>query len=103
MTEKDRQSQLDGKALNLLHQSGAIRKITVLVGSPPIAVLYSLKNGVHGSVYTTQGKLKRWATLDATFKWLNSIGISMATIKFTRWLPKIYEINDEENSNDRLH
>jgi len=79
---------LDGKTLSLLQHSGALKSVIVVADGSIIYVRFLLKNGGGAVAHTTSGKLKRWATIDAVVKWLQTLGIAEAKVDFLHWLPK---------------
>mgnify|MGYP000665632162 CR=1 FL=1 len=83
---------MDGKTLKLLQQSGVVKNITVVADHSTMYVHYALKNGETGVAQTTQGKIKQWATIDATVKWLKTLGFGSAKIDFDKWKDKQKQI-----------
>jgi len=82
------QSNLDGKTIKLLQQSGVIKSITVVAEQSIIYVRYQLKNGETGVAHTTLGNIKQWSTIDASVKWLQTLGIGNANLNFSMWKSK---------------
>lgn len=79
---------LDGKTLSLLQHSGALKAVEIIADGSIIYIRFFLKNSGEAVAYTTLGKLKRWATIDAAVKWLQTLGIAEAKMNFLHWLPK---------------
>ena len=70
-----------------LIEAGAIKRVNVIAEGDFFRIEAVTHNGVN-AVNTLNGKLKTWASLDATARWLHSLGIGNCQIDMSRWQPE---------------
>lgn len=70
-----------------LIEAGAIKRVNVIAEGDFFRIEAVTQNGVN-AVNTLNGKLKTWASLDATARWLHSLGIGNCQIDMSRWQPE---------------
>lgn len=70
-----------------LIEAGAIKRVNVIAEGDFFRIEAVTQNGVN-AVNTLNGKLKTWTSLDATARWLHSLGIGNCQIDMSRWQPE---------------
>jgi len=81
----NRKVNMDAKTLKLLHESQAVKSVTIKAEGAHLYIQFKLKSGDLVTVNTTRGKVKHWSTFDAAIKWLKNLGIGYASIDMTKW------------------
>lgn len=77
---------MDRKTLKALIDAGAIRRARLIGEGPQFRLEVDTQQGPQ-IVYSTTGKLRTWATLDAAAKWIHSLGVGSAHIELSNWQP----------------
>ena len=76
---------MDEKSLRLLIESGSVKEMRIIGDGAlfHVDVVTAKKGAVTAT--TSKGTVKTWSTLDATAKWIRSLGIGKAQLDVTRW------------------
>ena len=77
---------MDKKTLTALLDANAIKKINVIANGNLLYIQVVTANDKH-SIETNAGKLKTWTSLDATARWLHTMGIGKLHIDIAKWHP----------------
>ena len=78
---------MDEKTLRVLIEAGSVKQMRIIGDGAlfHVDVVTSKKGAI--TALTAKGAVKTWSTLDATAKWIRSLGIGTAQLDFTRWHP----------------
>lgn len=78
---------MDEKSLRTLIEHGGVRQLRIIADGAlfHVDVLTTKKGNI--TALTSKGTVKTWATLDATAKWIRSLGIGKAQLDVTEWRP----------------
>ena len=74
------------KTIRALVEAGAVKNVLIIADGSVVHVDIVTQNGPI-TVTTNRGSIKTWVTLDASAKWLKSVGIGSARLEIGRWLP----------------
>ena len=76
---------MDEKSLRLLIEAGSVKQMRIIGDGAlfHVDVVTAKKDSVTAT--TAKGTVKTWATLDATAKWIRSLGIGKAQLDVARW------------------
>ena len=77
---------IDSKTIKALVEAGAIKNVRVIGEGSHFHVEIVTQAGP-SIVNTLKGKLKTWSTLDATAKWIHSLGIGRCQVELGKWQP----------------
>ncbi len=77
---------MDGKTLKALIDAGAIRRVRIIGDGCLFRIEADTQTGPV-VINTHAGKLKTWRTLDATAKWIHSLGIGTLQVELGKWQP----------------
>tara|TARA_R110002095_G_scaffold118186_2_gene103027 strand:- start:280 stop:540 length:261 start_codon:yes stop_codon:yes gene_type:complete len=77
---------MDEKTLRALIDAGAIRRCRIVASGARFHIEFETPNGTV-TACTLRKKIKQWATLDATARWLRNLGIGESSIDLARWTP----------------
>ena len=78
---------MDINIFRALINAGAIKRVNIIAEGDYFRIEAVTQTGIN-SVNTLNGKLKTWASLDATAKWLHGLGIGNCQIDMSRWQPE---------------
>ena len=78
---------MDEKTLRVLIEAGSVKQMRIIGDGAlfHVDVVTAKKGAV--TALTTKGAVKTWATLDATAKWVRSLGIGSMHLDVARWQP----------------
>jgi hypothetical protein len=78
---------MDEKTLRVLIEAGSVKQMRIIGDGAlfHVDVITAKKGAV--TALTTKGTVKTWATLDATAKWVRSLGIGSMYLDVARWRP----------------
>jgi hypothetical protein len=78
---------MDEKSLRVLIEAGSVKQMRIIGDGALfyVDVVTSKKGAI--TVLTAKGTVKTWSTLDATAKWIRSLGIGKAQLDVTGWRP----------------
>ena len=78
---------MDEKTLRILIEAGSVKQMRIIGDGALFHVdVVTAKKGAITAL-TAKGTVKTWATLDATAKWIRSLGIGKAQLDVTQWQP----------------
>ena len=77
---------MNEKVIKALVEAGAVRQIRIIANGAHFYVEVDTGNS-RKPAETISGKMKTWRSLDATAKWVRSIGIGEASLQLGRWTP----------------
>jgi hypothetical protein len=77
---------MNEKTLRALIEAGAIKRVRVIADGSRFHVEADTATATH-IPQSGKGRPRRWASLDATAKWLRSLGIGTAQIDVSKWQP----------------
>ena len=77
---------MNEKTIRALVEAGAVRKVLLIADGATVHVDIVTQNGPITAT-TNKGSIKTWATIDASAKWLKSLGVGKAQLEISRWLP----------------
>jgi len=76
---------MDEKSLRVLIEAGSVKQMRIIGDGALFHVdIVTAKKGTVTAL-TAKGAVKTWATLDATAKWIRSLGIGKAQLDMARW------------------
>jgi hypothetical protein len=78
---------MDEKTLRALVDAGAVKKIQIIGSGSRFHVTAKTPTG-EITAHTMKGSVKNWSTLDATAKWVRSLGIGKMELNVSKWQPK---------------
>ena len=78
---------MNEKTLRALVEAGAIKRIRIIAKGSIFHVEADTPNGTVTAA-TMRGKVKTWSTLDASARWVRSLGIGRAQIHMGHWQPE---------------
>ena len=76
---------MDEKALRVLIEAGSVKQVRIIGDGAlfHVDVVTAKKGAV--TALTAKGSVKTWSTLDATARWIRSLGIGKAQLDMARW------------------
>lgn len=76
---------MDEKTLRTLIEAGSVKQMRIIGDGAlfHVDVVTAKKGSVTAT--TAKGAVKTWATLDATARWVRSLGIGKAQLDVVRW------------------
>ena len=77
---------MNEKIIRALVEAGAVRQVRIVADQERFYVEIQTSSG-SDVAQTLQGRLKTWANLNSTAKWVRSIGIGEARLLLTHWTP----------------
>ena len=77
---------MNEKTIRALVEAGAVRNVLMIADGALVHVDIVTQNGPITAT-TNKGSIKTWATIDASAKWLKSLGVGKAQLEISRWLP----------------
>jgi len=77
---------MNEKTLKAIVEAGGVKQIRIIADGARFHVEADTHTGTITAA-TLQGKVKTWATLDATAKWVKALGVGNAKVDFARWHP----------------
>ena len=79
---------MDEKSLRVLIEAGSGKQMRIIGDGAlfHVDVITAKKGSITAT--TAKGTAKTWATLDATAKWVRSLGIGKAQLDIARWDPQ---------------
>jgi hypothetical protein len=77
---------MDQKTLTALVESSAIKRARIVAHGENFHVEVD-SPGRSFTIETSKGGLRTWRSIDATAKWLRSVGIAEATLNVAKWSP----------------
>ena len=76
---------MNEKSLRLLIEAGSVKQMRIIGDGALFHVdIVTAKKGTVTAL-TAKGTVKTWSTLDATAKWIRSLGIGKAQLDVARW------------------
>ena len=76
---------MDEKSLRILIEAGSVKQMRIIGDGALFHVdVVTAKKGPITAT-TAKGTVKTWSTLDATARWLRSLGIGKAQLDVIRW------------------
>ena len=78
---------MDEKTLRVLIEAGSVKQMRIIADGSLIHVDIVTANKGAITATTAKGRVKTWSTLDATARWIRSLGIGTAQLDVTRWHP----------------
>ena len=78
---------MDEKTLRVLIEAGSVKQMHIIGDGAlfHVDVVTAKKGAV--TALTAKGTVKTWSTLDATARWVRSLGIGKAQLDVSRWRP----------------
>jgi len=78
---------MDEKTLRTLIEAGGVKQMHIIADGAlfHVDVITAKKGAV--TALTAKGTVKTWSTLDATAKWVRSLGIGKAQLDVVQWQP----------------
>ena len=77
---------MNDKTIRALVEAGAVKSISLVADGATIHADIITLNGVVTAT-TNKGRIKTWATLDASAKWDKGLGVGKAQLEISRWHP----------------
>jgi hypothetical protein len=77
---------MNEKTLRALVCAGAVKRMRIIGDGSRFHVEVDTLAGAHVA-QTMKGRPRTWGSLDATAKWLRSIGVGSAQLDVTHWNP----------------
>ena len=76
---------MDEKTLRVLIEAGSVKQVRIIGDGAlfHVDVVTAKKGAV--TALTAKGLVKTWSTLDATARWVRSMGIGKAQLDVARW------------------
>ena len=76
---------MDEKTLRVLIESGSVKQMRIIGDGAlfHVDVVTAKKGSITAT--TAKGTVRTWSTLDATAKWVRSLGIGKALLDVARW------------------
>ena len=76
---------MDERTLRVLIEAGSVKQMRIIGDGAlfHVDVVTAKKGSITAT--TAKGTVKTWATLDATAKWIRSLGIGKAQLDVARW------------------
>ena len=83
---------MDEKSLRTLIEAGGVKQLNIIADGAlfHVDVVTTKKGAV--TALTAKGTIKTWSTLDATARWIRSLGIGKAQLDVVRWEPQQKEL-----------
>ena len=83
---------MDEKTLRTLIDTGGVKQIRIIADGALFHVdVVTTRQGPIAAL-TTKGAVKTWSTLDATARWVRSLGIGKAQLDIIQWKPQQKEL-----------
>ena len=76
---------MNEKALRTLIDHGGVKQLHIVADGALFHVNAATTKKGSITATTAKGTVKTWATLDATAKWIRSLGIGKAQLDVARW------------------
>jgi hypothetical protein len=83
---------MDEKSLRVLIEAGSVKQMQIIGDGALFHVDIVTANKGSITATTAKGRVKTWSTLDATAKWIRSLGIGKAQLDVSRWRPNQREL-----------
>ena len=78
---------MDEKSLRSLIEHGGVKQLRIIADGALFHVdVVTAKKGAITAL-TAKGTIKTWSTLDATARWIRSLGIGKAQLDVSGWRP----------------
>ena len=77
---------MDEKTLRALVDAGAVKQVRIVADGSCFHVEAETQTGSIAAS-TVKGSVKTWATLDATAKWVRSLGVRNVYLQISNWQP----------------
>ena len=77
---------MNEKIVRALVEAGAVRQVRIVADRGHFYVEIQTSSG-SDVAQTLQGRVKTWANLNSTAKWVRSLGIGEARLFLTHWTP----------------
>jgi hypothetical protein len=77
---------MNEKTIRALVEAGAVKNVQLIANGATIHVDIITQTGPITAT-TNKGSIKTWATIDASAKWIKSLGVGKAQLEISRWLP----------------
>ena len=77
---------MDEKTLRALVDAGAVKRVRDVADGSCFHVEVETQTGPVAAS-TVEGSLKSWVTLDATAKWVRSVGAGAVLVELDNWQP----------------
>ncbi len=78
---------MNEKTLRALIDAGAVKRVRVIANGARFHVEADTPTATH-IAETGKGHPRTWGSLDATAKWLRTLGIGTAQVDVSRWQPE---------------
>lgn len=78
--------KMDEKALKLLVENGAIKRVNIIGSGGLIHVEAVTATGTHTAT-TLKGKLKTWTNINSAAKWVHTLGVGRIQLNIEKWQP----------------
>lgn len=78
---------MNEKTLRALIDSGAVKRVRVIANATRFHVEADTSTATHVA-QTGKGQPRTWGSLDATARWLRTLGIGTAQVDVSRWQPE---------------
>jgi hypothetical protein len=84
---------MNEKTLRVLIEAGSVKQMQIIGDGAlfHVDVVTAKKGSITAT--TMKGTVKTWATLDATAKWIRSLGIGKAQLDIAGWRPGQRELS----------
>lgn len=77
---------MDAKSLRALVDAAAIKRVRIIAQGDVFHVEIDAP-GRSFTIETAKGGLRTWRSIDATAKWLRSVGIAESLLNVSQWAP----------------
>ncbi len=77
---------MNERTIRALVEAGAVKNVLLIADGATVHVDIVTQNGPTTAT-TNKGQIKTWATIDSSAKWLKGLGIGIAQLEISRWLP----------------
>jgi predicted aspartyl protease len=77
---------MNEKTIRALVEAGAVKKVLMVADGAAIHVDI-ITHGGSTTVTTLKGAIKTWVTIDASAKWVKSLGVGRIQLVVEKWLP----------------
>ncbi len=74
------------KTIRALVEAGAVKHVLLIADGAAVHVDIVTQAGATTAT-TNKGGIKTWVTIDASAKWVKSLGIGQAQLDISRWRP----------------
>jgi hypothetical protein len=79
-------NKMDEKALRLLVENGAIKRISIIAEGGRLRVEAVTPTGTHIAT-TLKGKMRTWSSIDSAAKFVHSLGMGTTWLDMQNWQP----------------